>query len=47
VDDVCRYLVEECSVMRYNEDGARISLEIVGQECDGRHVQHIGRLVKK
>lgn len=36
-------LVQERSVVGDHEDGARVSLKVVGQESNRRNIQHVGR----
>lgn len=35
--------VQERSVVGDHEDGARVSLKVIGQESNRRNIQHVGR----
>lgn len=43
VDYVRRYFIQEGSVVGDDEKGARVRLEVAGEESDGGDVQHVGR----
>lgn len=43
MDNIGSHLVEEGSVVRNNEQCTGIRLEVIGQESDGRDIQHIRR----
>ena len=43
VDYVGRYFVQKGSVVRDDEKGARVGLEVAGEKRNGGHVQHVGR----
>ena len=45
--DVGADIVEEVTVMRYNDDGALIICQKIFQPCNGMNVQMVGRLVKQ
>ena len=40
-------LVQERSVVGDHEDGARVSLKVIGQEGNRRNIQHVGRFCGK
>lgn len=43
VNDIRGHFVQKGSIVRDDQERARIGLEVVGQKGDGRHVQHVGR----
>lgn len=47
MDDIGCNLIQECSVVRHDQNGGRVGLQVLGKVSDGRNVQHVGRLIKK
>ena len=43
VDDVRGHFVHERSIVRDHQDRTGVALEVVGEEGDRRHIQHVGR----
>ena len=47
MDDISSNLVKEGSVVRNNQNSAGVGLQVVGQESDGRNIQHVRRFIEQ
>jgi hypothetical protein len=43
VNNIRSDFVQECTIVRNNENSARVSLEVIGKESNRRNVQHVRR----